>query len=89
MGLGIVDSSLSFGQQNFFWTNSYTGSSVSGDDSEYAVYQNRKGTILIAKYASDGSSARYISKKGDYDIIVAARGSYNYTIPKNLLDQSL
>jgi hypothetical protein len=86
---GKIDSSLQFGGQNFFYTNDYIGSSVSGDDNEYVFYQNRKGTILIAKFASDGSSGRYISfpSTSVYATVVAARGSYTYVLPSEVVDQ--
>lgn len=86
---GRVDSSLHFGQQNFFFTDAYTGSSVSGDTNDYVVYQNRKGTILIAQFSANGNTGRYVSKSGDYNTIVVARGTYTYVTPNKLIDLDL
>jgi len=79
-----VSKSFSFGLQNFFFVNSYTGSSVTGDDNEYSVFMDNKGLILIARYNADGDEGRYCVKAGNYATIVAGRGEYNYVLPNQV-----
>jgi len=79
-----VSKSLSFGLQNFLWTNSYVGSNVTGDDKEYSVYVDNRGLVLIAQYNIDGNEARYCTKAGDYSTIVDNRGNYTYLLPSKI-----
>lgn len=93
--MSIVDKSLHFGQQNFFFCNSYIGSTETGDDYEYVVYMDKKGLILIAQYNADGDHARFCVKKigtetgEDYDSLVEARGTYKYVLPSKLIDLTI
>ena len=86
---GYPDKSLYYGQQNFVFVESFTGSSVSGDTNDYVIYMDRKGMILIAQFSAAGDKGRYLTKAGDYDTIVAARGTYDYVLPNQLIDISL
>jgi len=80
----IVSKSFSFGVQNFFFVNSYTGSLETGDTNDYVVYMDSKGLILIACYNAAGDEGRYCLKSGDYTAIVADRGTYTYVLPNQI-----
>jgi hypothetical protein len=80
----IVSKSLSFGNQNFFFCNSYVGSPVTGDDNEYVAYMDTKGLILIARFNAAGDEGRYCTKAGEYDEIVEARGEHEYLLPNEI-----
>ena len=79
----IIDKSLHFGQQNFFFVQTETSGSY-----DYVGYQNRKGVILIARYNIDGSDGRYCVKTGAFAAIWALKAdpSYIYTYPVDLVD---
>ena len=82
---GIADKSLHFGQQNFFFVDS----SEEDGTYDYVSYVNRRGTILIARFPKDGSAARYVSKSGTYTTIWAARTTYTYVLPNQLVDMDI
>lgn len=79
-----ISKSISFGLQNFFFVQSYTGSDVTGDDNDYVVSMDSKGLILIARYNAAGDEGRYCVKAGTFSEIVAARGTYTYVLPNQL-----
>jgi hypothetical protein len=84
----MIDKSLSFGQQNFFYVNQYENV-VSGDDNTYVLYMDRKGEILIARFSADGNEGRYFVTKGDYATVVAELTTYTYVLPNEVVDQSM
>ena len=84
----ISDRSLHFGLQNFI----YVDSDETENDYDYVAYQNRKNVILLARYAKDGSSARYYATKGVYATIWANRkgtGSPTYVTIDALVDSKV
>ena len=81
----IIDKGLHFGLQNFI----YLDSDETELDYDYVSYQNRKGTILLARYSKDGLDARYFATKGVYATVWANRkgsGSPTYVIISELVD---
>ena len=87
--MALVDKSLHFGIQNFFYCDDFVGSDVSGDTNEYVAFMDKKGLIFIARYDVAGLQGRYYVAKGDYDTIVAARGEYSYLLPSQLAEVNL
>jgi len=85
----LIDKSLHFGIQNFFYCDDFIGSDVSGDTNEYVAFMDKKGLIFIARYDVAGLQGRYYVAKGDYDTVVAARGEYTYLLPSELPELSL
>jgi hypothetical protein len=81
----MLDRSLNFGIQNFVFCKAYVGSEISGDTAEYAAYMTHKGLILIAKYPDD-NTALYVTKVGNFDTVMASRGSYTYVFPNRVQD---
>lgn len=83
---GLIDKSLSFGQQNFFF--------VKQDDTTdptyvYVAYMDKKGATLIGRYKKDDSEGLYYITVGDFATIFAARATYNYVLPNSLIDPSI
>ena len=87
--MALVDKSLHFGIQNFFYCDDFVGSDVSGDTNEYVAFMDKKGLIFIARYDVAGLQGRYYVAKGDYDTVVAARGEYTYVLPSQLQDLNI
>jgi len=80
--MSLVDRSLHFGQQNYFFLNEDT----SDGTYDYVGYQNRKGAIFIARFPKDGSSGRYCIQVGVYATVWAAKGTFDYVTPGELID---
>jgi hypothetical protein len=78
----IIDKSLHFGQQNYFF--------VTQDETDpvyvYVGYQNRKGATLIGRFNKDDSAALYYSAAGVFAVIWAAKATFTYVLPSLLLD---
>ena len=75
--------SIYYGNQNFFFCEA----DETEDDFDYVGYQSRKGEVLIARYAKDGTTGKYYLEQGDFDTIFANRKgteSYTYVYPKDL-----
>ena len=83
--MSLVDRSLHFGSQNFFFLNEDT----SDGTYDYVGYQSKKGAIFIARFPKDGTSARYCIKAGIFSTVWAAKGTYDYVIPSELIDPSV
>lgn len=76
----MVDKSLSFGMQNFFWVEENTADGTY----DYNSFQNKKGTILILRTNKAGTSGLYWAGSGVYATIWAAKGDYTYVLPAAL-----
>jgi len=83
--MSIVDRSLHFGSQNFFFLNEDT----SDETFDYVGYQSKKGAIFIARFHKDGTSGRYWIGTGDYATVWAAKGTYDYTVISELIDPTV
>jgi len=80
--MSIVDKSLSFGLQNYF----FVLTDVSDLTYDYVGYMDHKGAILIARYPKDGSAALYFSTNGVFSTVWAAKFGYTYVLPSQLVD---
>jgi hypothetical protein len=77
---GLIDSSISFGLQNFLFVDS----DETGLTYDYVSYMTKKGSILIARFPKDGSAGRYWLGIGTYATVWAAKGTYTYLLPNEL-----
>lgn len=77
----MLDSSISFGQQNFLFVDS----SEVDVTYDYVSYMTAKGSILLARFNKAGDSARYALVAGVYATIWAARTTYSYDLPNSLV----
>jgi hypothetical protein len=81
----MIDKSLSFGMQNFFF--------VKQDDTglvyTYVFYQDKKGATLIGRYKKDDSEGLYYIAVGDLATIFASRATYTYVLPGALVDPEI
>jgi len=83
----MVDKSLSFGLQNFFF--------VTQDETDvtyvYVGYQDRKGSTLIGRYKKDDTEALYYVTAGVFADIWALRADVGttYVLPSELIDPSI
>jgi N-methylhydantoinase B/oxoprolinase/acetone carboxylase alpha subunit len=77
---GLIDTSISFGGQNFLFVDEIT----SDGTYDYVSSMTKKGSILIARYPKDGSAGRYWLGSGVYSTIIAARATYTYLLPNQL-----
>lgn len=81
----MVDKSLSFGIQNFFF--------VKSDESDgtynYYGYVNKKGAILFMRTNKDTSSVKYYITTGDFDTTWTAKATKTYVYPSELKDPSV
>jgi hypothetical protein len=82
---GLVDKSLSFGIQNFF----FVAQDSTGLVYDYVAYQDKKGAVLIARYKKDDSEGLYYIAVGVYAVIWAARAGFTYVLPGALVDPSI
>jgi len=77
----MVDKSLSFGMQNFFF--------VAQDETDvtyvYVAYQDKKGATLIGRFKKDDTEALYYSASGVFAVIWAAKATYTYVLPSALV----
>ena len=81
----MVDKSLSFGQQNFFFVES----NETDGTYDYVGYQNKKGATLIARFTKDGLKGKYCIKTGNFDTVFAARATFTYAVPASLEDPTV
>jgi hypothetical protein len=81
----MVDKSLSFGLQNFFF--------VTQDDTGlvycYCAYQDKKGSTLIGRYKKDDTEALYYCAAGTFAVIWAGRAGYTYVLPSALIEPTV
>jgi hypothetical protein len=85
---GYIDSSISFGVQNFFFVQKDT----SDGTYDYYMFQNKKSTVLIMRTDKTFDNALYYSANGDFATIIAHRkgtGSYTYVTPAQLIIPSV
>ena len=81
----MVDKSVNFGGQNFFFVDS----SEADGTYDYVSYMTSKGSILIARFNKAGTEGRYYLGAGVYATIWAARTGKTYSLPNLLKDQSV
>jgi hypothetical protein len=81
----MVDKSLAFGMQNFFFVQK----DVSDGTYYYYGYMNKKGSILLYRSNKTVTETRYWIGKGDFTTVWAARAAKTYTTPEQLIDQSI
>ena len=82
---GLVDKSLSFGLQNFF----FVAQDITDPVYDYVGYQDKKGSALLARYKKDDTEGLYYIAIGTFAVIWAARAGYTYVLPSALKDPSL
>ena len=82
---GLIDSSLGFGIQNWFFVKK------DGADGtyDYFIFQNKKSTVLIMKADKVFENVLYYVANGDFDTIVAGKAGYTYLKPGELKDPKL
>ena len=78
----MVDKSLSFGTQNFF----FVAQDETGLVYTYVAYQDKKGSTLIGRYKKDDTEALYYSAAGVFAVIWAAKATYTYVLPSALIE---
>jgi hypothetical protein len=81
----MIDKSLSFGMQNYFWVKEDT-SDITYD---YNLFMNKKGSILILRTNKSATEAKYWIGTGDFATIYAAKGTYTYSLPNELTDPTV
>jgi hypothetical protein len=81
----MVDKSVNFGGQNFFFVDS----SEADGTYDYVSYMTSKGSILIARFNKSGTEGRYYLGAGVYATIWAARTGKTYGIPNTLKDPTV
>jgi hypothetical protein len=81
----MIDKSLSFGLQNFFFTTQDNTGLVYC----YCAYQDRKGATLIGRYKKDDTEALYYCASGVFATIWAARATFTYVLPSALVEPSV
>lgn len=78
----MIDKSLSFGLQNFFF--------VTQDETDptyvYVAYQDKKGAALIGRYKKDDTEGLYYIAIGAFAGIWAGRAGYTYVLPSALIE---
>ena len=82
---GLIDKSLSFGMQNWF--------SVEIDESDgtynYYGFVNKKNSILIMRTNKTTTEIRYRIDTGVFATIWSAKGTGDYYLPNELVDQNV
>ena len=77
----MLDKSLSFGLQNYFF--------VTQDETDpiyiYVAYQDKKGAVLIGRYKKDDTEGLYYSAVGVFAVIWAAKATFTYVLPSALV----
>ena len=81
----MIDKSLSFGMQNYF----FVAQDETGLVYDYVAYQDKKGSTLIGRYKKDSTEGLYYVAVGAYAGIWAARVGYTYVLPSALVDPSV
>jgi hypothetical protein len=81
----MIDKSLSFGTQNYFFCTQ--------DETDityvYVGYQDKKGATLIGRYKKDDTEALYYSAAGVFAVIWAARATFTYVLPSALIEPAI
>jgi len=78
----IIDKSLNFGMQNFFFVKS-DETDVTYD---YVGFMNRKGSILIMRLDKAGENALYYIGTGVFATVFGLRATFTYVTPDALID---
>jgi len=81
----MVDKSVNFGGQNFFFVDS-SDVDVTYD---YVSYMTVKGSILISRFNKTGTEGRYFLGAGVYTTIWAARTAKTYGLPNTLIEPTV
>jgi hypothetical protein len=81
----MVDKSISFGNQNFFFVKQDT-TDVTYD---YVASMTRKGAVLIGRFKKDETEGLYYLGVGTFTTIWAARGTLTYGLPDTLKDPTV
>lgn len=82
---GIVDKSLHFGGQNFFFIKD----DASDPTYEYVGYMTVAGVILMARFTQTGTVGLYWAGTGDFDTIWTNRASVAYGYPNLMKDPTI
>ena len=53
---------------------------------DYTFFMDKKGSVLIMRALKDFSEVRYYQTKGDFATIVAAKGTYGYVLPLDVIE---
>jgi hypothetical protein len=81
----MISKSLAFGMQNYFWVKEDT----SDGTYDYNLFVEKKGTTLILRTNKAGTEAKYWIGVGTFATIDAAKGTYQYKYPNQLVDQNV
>ena len=81
----MVDKSLSFGLQNYFFVTQDTTDLVY----DYVGYQDKKGSTLIGRFKKDDTEALYYSAAGVFAVIWAAKATFTYILPSALIEPTV
>ena len=80
--MSLVNKSLHFGLQNFFF--------VKADETDgtydYVAYIDHKGLVLLARFDKAGDNALYYVATGTFSTIWTGRAGYTYLTPDQLGD---
>ena len=79
----IFDRSLKVGLNNFLFVET-EDSDITYD---YTSYMSQQGSILILRVDKAGKAGKYYLTKGVYTTVWAARATYDYVYPNELVDQ--
>ena len=81
----MIDKSLNFGVQNFFFCTQDTTDLVY----DYIAYQDKKGSTLIGRYKKDDTEALYYCAVGTFAVIWAAKATFTYVLPSVLIEPTV
>jgi hypothetical protein len=81
----MIDKSISFGQQNFL----FVAIDEASPTYDYVAYMTKKGSILLARYPKDGTSALYHLGAGVFATVWAARTTKTYSLPNALTEPTV
>ena len=82
---GLIDSSLSFGIQNWF----ICAQDESAVDYNYYGYNNKKGSTLFMRTNKDMTEIRYFIGTGTFATLWAARAAKTYATPDQLKNPTI
>lgn len=81
----MVDKSVAFGNQNFFFVKS----DETGGTYDYVASMTRKGAILIGRFTKDNTEGLYWLGAGVFDTVWAGKGDLDYVLPNLLKDPTV
>jgi hypothetical protein len=82
----MIDKSISFGNQNFFFVKQDITTDVTYD---YVASQTRKGAILIGRFRKDETEGLYYLGVGTFATVWATRATLTYDLPSTLKDPAI